>query len=295
MFGYLRAYKPYMRVCEYDTYKSVYCGLCKHMGKNFGFAYRFSLSYDFTFLAMLSMSINSTEIVVKKERCIAHPLKKNYCAKCTAGLMFPSAAAVIAVYHKLKDDETDNGFKRKVAAFVLIPFLKRGYKKAKRMYPNLASKVEELMKDQNRIEREKNKSIDIACEPTAGIMRGFAGEISEDEEQKKHLERFGYFLGRYVYMCDALDDLKSDFKKKNYNALLLQKDLKELTDEDMKFFREIAVNSINLTLGELANSYVKLKLKMYNPIIDNIVYLGLKNTVEQILKNEKEKANDGSL
>lgn len=291
MFGYLRAYKPYMRVCEYDTYKSVYCGLCKNMGKNFGFAYRFSLSYDFTFLAMLSMSINSTEIVVKKERCIAHPLKKNYCAKCTSGLMFPSAAAVIAVYHKLKDDEVDNGFKRKLAAFVLLPFLKRGYKKAKKMYPSLANKVEELMKDQNRIEKEKNKSIDIACEPTAGIMREIASEISSDEDQKKNLERLGYFLGRYIYMCDALDDLKSDFEKKNYNALLLQKDLKELTQEDMKIFRKIAVDSINLTLGELANFYVNLKVQMYKPILDNIIYLGLKNTVEQILKNKKEKIN----
>lgn len=292
MFGYLRAYKPYMRVCEYDTYKSVYCGLCKHMGKHFGFGYRFSLSYDFTFLAVLHMSINSTDIVVKKERCIAHPLKKNYCAKCVNGLMFPSAAAVIAVYHKLKDDKTDNGFKRKVIAFILLPFLKRGYKKAKKMYPSLANKVENLMKDQNRIEKEKNKSIDIACEPTAAIMREFAGEISQNKEQKNHLERFGYFLGRYVYMCDALDDLESDFKKGNYNALLLQRKVNELTLENMEFYRNIAIDSINLTLGELANSYVNLKIEKYKPILDNIVYLGLKNTVKQIIKSEKEKQND---
>ncbi len=289
MFGYIRAYKPYMRVCEFDTYKSVYCGLCKYMGKNYGFIYRFSLSYDFTFLAMLSMSMNSRNIVVKKEHCIAHPFSKRYCAKCSEGFEYPSAAAVISVYHKLKDDKTDNGLKRKLIALILLPFLKKGYKKAKLEYPELAVSVEELMKKQNETEKKKNKSIDVACEPTAAIMREIAADISDDEEQRKHLARFGYFLGRYVYMCDALDDLQSDFKKKNYNALLLQKDISQLTEENIEFYRGIATDSINMTLGELANSYVNLKAEMYKPILDNIIYLGLNNTVRQIILNKKEK------
>ena len=39
---------------------------------------------------------------------------------------------------------------------------------------------------------------------------------------------------------------------------------------------------MNFTLGELAEAYVKLDIQMYKPIIDNIIYLGLKNVFEQI-------------
>ena len=37
MFGYVRPFKPYMRMFEYDIYKAVYCGLCKDMGRRYGF------------------------------------------------------------------------------------------------------------------------------------------------------------------------------------------------------------------------------------------------------------------
>ena len=35
MFGYVRPFKPYMRMFEYDIYKAVYCGLCKDMGRRY--------------------------------------------------------------------------------------------------------------------------------------------------------------------------------------------------------------------------------------------------------------------
>ncbi len=293
MFGYIKAFKPHMRMCEYDVYKGVYCGLCKTMGKRYGFAYRFSLSYDFTFLAFLSMSLKGESISLKEETCIAHPLKKSQCAKCDSGLNFPSAAAVIAVYHKVRDDKHDIGFKRKVLAFLLLPLLKPGYKKAKKEFPDLAVAVEDAMKSQFQIEDEKNSSIDIACEPTAKIMSAIAKEIAPDSEKAEELARFGYCLGRYVYMCDALDDLESDYKKKNYNALLLQKEITELNEENKKYFEEIARNSINLTLGGLSDSYVELDVEKFKVILDNILYLGLNNTVNQIVNKEKHSERNG--
>ena len=56
MFGYIRAAKPEMRIKEFELYKAVYCSLCKELGKSYGFLARLTLSYDFTFLALLNMS-----------------------------------------------------------------------------------------------------------------------------------------------------------------------------------------------------------------------------------------------
>ena len=302
MFGYVRAFKPQMKVCEYDTYKSVYCGLCKKMGREFGFVSRMTLSYDFTFLALMNMALNDFEICHKNERCIAHPLKKSYCLKSSDALEYPSFAAVILIYHKLKDDYADKGFKGKTLAFVTLPFLKKGYKKAKNKYPDLAGKIEFYMSEQKKTEQKNTASIDEACEASSQMMAQIASYLSEDENQKQVLSRFGYFIGRYVYLCDALDDLKKDCRKGNFNPLKnhFSFDKKELSDEDFDKARKYALDSLNLTMAELAESYVRLEQKHFKPINDNIVYLGMKNTFsliynEKFGKKEKKYKDEKSL
>ena len=104
MFGYVRPFKPYMRMFEYDIYKAVYCGLCKDMGRRYGFVTRFTLSYDFAFLSLMDLSVRGVKLDAEKQRCIAHPFKKTMCAKCTCNLKYTSSAAVILTYHKLRDD-----------------------------------------------------------------------------------------------------------------------------------------------------------------------------------------------
>lgn len=292
MFGYVRAFKPHLRICEFDTYKSVYCGLCKELGKSFGFVSRLTLSYDFTFLALFSMALNNKNITFEKQRCIAHPLKKTPCAICTDGLAFPASAAVLAIYHKLKDDKADKGLKKKIVASFLLPFTKKAYKKAKREYPELSETIEKAMQEQTLLEKEKCKSIDKASEPTAKIMQAIFSEITSDEKEKMLNARFGYLLGRYVYYCDALDDLQDDFEKKNYNPLLLQQEVNELSDTEIEYYHNLASDTVNFTLGELANTYVLLDIKRYKPILDNIIYLGLKNTFQLILKGENKKEKE---
>lgn len=278
-----------MRICEFDTYKAVYCGLCKELGKSFGFVSRFTLSYDFTFLAMLSMAIKGTSISMEKQRCIAHPFKKSLCACCNDGLQYPASAAVLTIYHKLCDDKADKGFKKKIIASVLIPFTKKAYTKASKEYPELSKAIEDAMKKQNDLENKNCKNLDKASEPTAIIMQAIIGQISSDETQKRILDRFGYLMGRYIYICDALDDVRDDYKRKGYNSLFHQDEGYELSSEEMDRLRGVAKDSIYFTLGELANAYVLLNIEKYKPIIDNIIYLGLKNTFELILKDEEEQ------
>ena len=80
MFGYVRANKPELKVKELEMYKAVYCTLCKVMGKRYGRFSRFTLSYDFTFLALLNMSLSEKCSGIKKGHCVFNPLKKcNYC------------------------------------------------------------------------------------------------------------------------------------------------------------------------------------------------------------------------
>ena len=154
------------------------------------------------------------------------------------------------------------------------------------------------MELQNKIEREKTAGIDLACEPTALMMQAVAGNLcTRQDERRPLLERFGYLLGRFIYICDALDDLPDDHESESYNPLLAKFPPTEGINADyLKQVHAFCDDSINFTLGEMADIYVKLDLKRYRDILDNIVYLGLKNVYTQIrsgkFRNNRKGNND---
>ena len=76
MFGYVTPFKPELKIREFEVYKAVYCGLCRELGKRFGPAARLTLNYDFTFLALLAMSVREKPPLFEDFRCALHPTKK---------------------------------------------------------------------------------------------------------------------------------------------------------------------------------------------------------------------------
>lgn len=137
MFGYLQIQKSELLVREFEAYKSVYCGLCKQMGKDYSFLTRLSLSYDCTFYAMLLMSVSKTCKGFKDGRCTFNPLKKCKFALCESDCYSKASAfSVISVFYKLKDDLKDEGFFRRILTRILLLFFftlaKEGSKKLSR-------------------------------------------------------------------------------------------------------------------------------------------------------------------
>ena len=53
LFGYVTPLKPELKIREYESFKSYYCGICMHIKENFGNIPRMSLNYDMTFLGLL--------------------------------------------------------------------------------------------------------------------------------------------------------------------------------------------------------------------------------------------------
>ena len=73
MFGYIRPSKPHLSEQDEARFQSVYCGLCHELGRKYGFAARFVLNFDFTFLAILRSDAQEPEC--ESCRCAAHPCK----------------------------------------------------------------------------------------------------------------------------------------------------------------------------------------------------------------------------
>ena len=287
MFGYIKPHKPEMKVKEFDTFQSVYCGLCKQLRRSYGPFASLTLSYDFTFMAVVGLSMEENCTGFTKCFCPGNPLKRKACVQESETMRYCASAAMLMLYYKVKDNLHDAPFFKKAAPLFLLPFAALAKNKAKKAYPEADRILSDTMREQAKLERANTKSIDRAADPTATALAKLCESFSADERQKVILNRFGYLVGRYVYFMDALDDLEEDEKRGGYNPFLASAD-GNLT-KDAQYLR--AQQIINLTIGEIARAYELLDRRRYIPILDNIIYEGFKEQLQVILL-KKEKLNE---
>ena len=196
MFGYVRLFKPEIKMGEYEQYKGIYCTLCKRLGKHYGLLSRFTLSYDMTFLALLEMALASEGADFAPSRCSFNPTKRCLKACNTAAIDRAADVGTLLTYYKLKDTLADEGFGKKLGALCALPFAAAARKKAAKRQPDTDRAVAAMMTAQTALEAERCPSIDRAAEPFALLLQALAGGIAADETGRRVLERFGYCLGR---------------------------------------------------------------------------------------------------
>ncbi len=280
MFGYIRIYKPEMRFYEYDRYKAVYCTLCKQIGKTYGLLAKFLLNYDYTFLTMLKLEFEQTDISCGKGRCTFNPLYK--CPKCIAktdAFEFTADLTAIMFYHKLRDNVCDAGFFGKIGWSILKAFASPMRRKARKKNPEIDELVTKYIDEQQLAEEADDISIDSVAEPTAKLISALAKMLSDDMSVKPILEKFGYYLGKWIYLIDAQDDLEKDIKKGCFNPFARKFELSvcdvKNNSEALKKVHIYANESMNMTTSAMLDYYDVLEFKYYKEVLDNITMLGM--------------------
>ena len=292
MFGYVKPFQNELKVKEYELYKAVYCGLCKELKRLYGPGASFILSYDLSFLALLQMGLQEdTALHFERERCLYNPCVKKGVCHSNEALSFAAGMACLTFYHKVKDNIADSPFPKKIGYWFLLPFASRLYKKAQKQHPKQAELIAGQMSRQRTLEQEGCPSVDEAAEPTAVCLSSMCAALAKDETEERILKRLGYFLGRWIYLCDALDDLEEDLKHGSYNPFLKRSDGSCQGEEGLAALRQDALGTLNLTLAELVKSYDLLTVYRFKPILDNIIYLGLRGVQTRVItQKETEKA-----
>ncbi len=283
MFGYLQVQKSELLVREFEAYKSVYCGLCKQMGKDYSFLSRFTLSYDCTFYAILLMSINRTCKGFKDGRCTCNPLKKCKFAL-SDGDAYQKAAAfsILSVYYKLKDDIADGRFFKRLFCRTLKPLFSHWRKKANKKYPEIDGLVSQMMDLQLEAEHSTQSSIDRSAHPTAFMLANLLSMESKNESEKRVLYEFGYHMGRWIYLIDAADDIQKDIKNKNYNPFVSAEDGQIMSAD---FITAV----LNQSLARAYDAYNLIDIIDFKGILDNMMLLGfpaVQNRVTSKLSTE---------
>ncbi|MGN1130193.1 MAG: DUF5685 family protein [Ruminococcus sp.] len=279
MFGYIKVEKGELLVREYEAYKSIYCGLCRQLGKDYSVLSRFILSYDCTFYAMLLMSLNRSCSGFESKCCRFNPLKKcTYCKTESDSLSKAAAFSVISAYYKLVDDINDSKFFKRTAYKIIKPIFSRWRKKAAKRYPEIDDAVSTMLKEQIEAENYPDCSIDRACDPTAKMLSALLENEGRNENEKKILHQMGYGLGRWIYLIDAADDLAKDIKNNNFNPF----------NSNTENINEVINTNLSASLGLAFDAYELLELVDFKGIIDNIILKGLPITQKQVLDNRKD-------
>lgn len=289
MFGYVKVFKPTIRMGEYEIYKGIYCTLCKRLDKRYGLLSRFTLSYDMTFLALLQMALAEECGEFCPSRCSFNPTKRCLKATDTAAIDRAADIGTILTYYKFKDTLADEGLGKKIGAWCALPFAAAAHKKAKKRAPAIDAAVAAMMTAQAEVEAAENASIDRAAEPFAQLLRTLAAEIAATDTQKRVLERFGYCLGRWVYLMDAVDDLAKDLEKGRYNPYIGARQLKKGDVEGVKEARTYSLFTLNACLAECKAAYDLLEIRRFDGILRNILEEGMTHAQQRVIAGEEEK------
>ena len=281
MFGYIRTDTPELRVRENEYYRAVYCGLCRAQGKCTGLCSKFTLNYDIVFLALLRLAVDGKQVQIKRGRCMAHPFRKRAYVECCEPLEYSAYASAILTHGKIADDINDEKGMKKLNAQFIKPFTSHMRKKALKKYSELDEKVFSGLKRLSEIEKQNLSSVDIPADAFGDILADILS-YGLDGNNAKILSNIGKHIGRWIYIIDAADDVDEDIKKNRFNAFARLYE-GNIPDEE----RESIANSLKL---ELLSAEPAFDLIDYNELYDieeiikNIIYRGMPQTAERVLK-----------
>ncbi len=288
MFGYILVNPEELKVKEYQLYRSYYCGLCHELQKRYGRTAQMLLNYDMTFLAILRDALYEPEEKMFKEHCLRHPLAP-HTRRTSVESTFAADMTIMLYYQKALDDWHDEHSHPKR---VLAMKLHRDYKKLRSQYPQIAKVLESSVKELSEAESRGETNIDYV----AGLTGRFLGEMFAGKEDiwKDDLYQLGFFLGKFVYLLDAYEDMEKDEKKGNYNLFVK---LKEQTGEN---FEALAQSMLVDIAAQAARAYERMPVVKNAGILRNILYSGIWVKYAQVQKKrngktEQDMTNEKSL
>ena len=282
MYGYIRPDKGELRVREYELFRAAYCGLCETLREQYSLLARFVVNYDLTFMAMVLSGEHKTEL----RRCPVHPLKKRPCV--CGGSAFAAAAdySVILARWKLEDSANDEKGGKAFLAGAGQALLKNAYEKAADRQPDFARNTAQCLRELAALEKENDPSLDRPADCFARIL-AFAAHGAENPKDERILQELFYHIGRYVYILDAVDDLREDVRQERYNPLRHR--LAPGADKLDEQQRRDILSTLNLSQRSAANALALRGADLYQPILENILMIGLPEVTELVFSGRWNK------
>lgn len=284
MFGYVVMNKPESRFREYDEYRTYYCGLCRELKEKFGVAGQISLTYDMTFVILLLDGLYEPPIRKGTSYCAVHPFRKQAIRKSSV-TEYAADMNLLLSYYKCMDDWKDE---RKFTRLSYAKLLEAHVKKVEKQYPEKAEVIKRELQNISELEEADEKNVDAV----SGCFGRLLAEILAYQRDiwEPSLRKIGFFLGKFIYILDAYDDLEEDLKNENYNPFS--------EAYIMNSFDEYVKQILMMMMSEVGMEFEKLPVFRHIDILRNILYSGVWcrfMTISNERKKQQEKKENGSI
>ena len=163
---------------------------------------------------------------------------------------------------------------KKLSRRAAAGILQGSYQKAAAIYPEKAKFIADQLEQLHQMEQAGETNPDLP----AGCFGTLLGELFawKPDMWEPTLRQIGFYLGKYIYLLDAYDDLERDRKKGCYNPFLKQ------GDTDAAALETACQNLLELMIGACADAFERLPLLRHAEILRNILYAGVWTQFRQI-------------
>ena len=278
MFGYVNINRNELSDENKKIYQGYYCGLCQKLKEVSGRKGQMLLNYDMTFLVVLLTGLYELEDKSTDFVCALHPTKKRT-ARINEATEYAADMNIILSYQNFEDDWRDN---RSYSKKAFARMLGKDYNRIMAKYPRQVKAVETYIEELGKAEDAQESNID----KISGLTGTMLGEIFAWREDiwAEELRYFGFYLGKFVYLMDAYEDLPEDRKKNRYNPL---KELAKRPDYEVQMEQ-----ILRMMIAESTVRFEQLPCLVDVDILRNILYDGVWNHYNKIQMKKREEKND---
>lgn len=281
MFGYVTICEPELKMKEWRKYRAYYCGLCKTLKERHGNIGQMTLTYDMTFAVILLTSLYETKGQVSTHRCKTHPMKKQTMIQNEITAYCADMNVLLAYYHMVDNWEDE----KKVSGLVASKALHSKVKKIERRYKRQSKAIQKELRKLSEYEKENCQNIDLPAGCFGRLMEELL--VYKEDMWEQTLRKIGFFLGKFIYIMDAYDDLEKDIKERCYNPL---KNLRFEEDYEEKCYQ-----MLQMMIAECSTAFEQLPCLSDVEILRNILYAGVwtKYRKKKAEKEERRKEKVG--
>ena len=269
MFGYITIDQKALSKEEKSRYREYYCGLCRRLYTQYGSIGRATLTYDMTFLAMLLSSLYELEETKDRQRCMVHPFRLHPYRE-TSAIAYTADMNIILAYYQCLDDWHDDHNR---IAGQKSRQLEKCLPRVREANPYQSGVIAQNLTRLGEMEKSNELNPDLPANCFGELMGSLF--IWRQDDYTDTLWHMGAALGRFIYLVDAVNDLRADIKKQRYNPLIAQME----TD-----FTPILTHM----MAECTAAFEKLPIERNKHILQNVLYSG----VWQKYRIRKKKETD---
>lgn len=231
MLGYLHPKLKCSNSKLKEQYKALYCGLCHSLKKNYGYRGIACLNYEVTFLLLLIISASEKESVIFHGSCCLTPfVRVPFIDYLSREVKTSADISILVSGFEIKDNINDGG------VFVWKIF-DRLLNKLNETATNEISEFEASIKNKlntfYHLEKKGSDDIDEILCSCGDIVEKFVEPLlpAVDGPVAGIISMIANYIGQWIYLVDACDDLQKDISTDSFNPLRHLSDYRIVRDK----------------------------------------------------------------